>query len=138
MAGSSNKAGTFGKICQFMRPYRGKLIGLVALTALLSIIAMLPPLLTQSPDLTLTPKMALVPIANVALMFREAIAGVYRWPMIGLVLAVQVAAVALCLVLARKVLAFEDVLIGSYSGSFGKFVQERLLKRGAAAARGAS
>ena len=94
--------------------------------------SMLPPLLTQSPDLTLTPKMALVPIANVALMFREAIAGIYRWPMIGLVLAVQVAAVALCLVLARRILAFEDVLIGSYGGSFGKFVKERLLQRGGA------
>ncbi len=101
-------------------------------------LAILPILFVQSPDLELTPKLALVPIAGAVLMFREAIAGVYHWPMIGLTLAVQVAAVALCLALARRVLGFEDVLIGSYGGSFGKFVKERLLGRGARAAGGAA
>ena len=43
---------------------------------------------------------------------------------------IQVAAVALCLTLARYVLGFEDVLLGSYSGSLLKFVKQRMLRRG--------
>ncbi len=94
------------------------------------LLCIMPTLLVQSPDLELTPKIALVPIANVALMFREAIAGIYRWPEIAITLLVQVVAVAACLALARWVLSFENVLIGSYSGSFGKFLQSRLSGRG--------
>ncbi len=90
----------------------------------------LPTLLVTSPDLELTPKIALVPIANISLMFREAIAGTYRWPEIAITLLVQVVAVASCLALARWVLSFENVLIGSYSGSLGKFLQSRLASRG--------
>ena len=107
------------------------------------LLCFVPILLVQSPDLELTPRLALVPIANVSLVFREAIAGVFQWPLIGLTLAVQVAAVALCLVVARWVLSFEDVLTGSYSGSFGRFFQQRVLQERfqrpkGAAAEGAS
>ncbi len=96
----------------------------------LYMVCILPTFLVQSPDLELTAKWALVPIANIALMFREVIAGVYQWPLIGLTLAVQMATVALCLAVARYVLSFEDVLVGSYSGSFGKFLKGRWSQRG--------
>lgn len=95
----------------------------------LYMLCILPTLLVNSPDLELTAKWALVPIANVTLMFREVIGGIYQWPWIGLTLAVQVAAVAVCLALARWVLSFEDVLMGSYSGSFGKFLKGRWQRR---------
>ncbi len=93
-------------------------------------LCILPVLLVTSPDLELTPKMAMIPIANVALMFREAITGIYRWPEVAITLAVQVAAVVACLALARWVLRFEDVLIGSYSGSLAKFLRRHLPGRG--------
>ncbi len=93
------------------------------------LLCFLPTLLVLSPDLELTPKMALVPIANVALMFREVIGGIYRWPEIAITLTVQLVAIAACLAAARWVLRFEDVLIGSHAGSFAKFLKSRLSGR---------
>ncbi len=92
-------------------------------------VCIMPTLLVQSPDLELTPKMALIPIANLALMFREAIGGIYRWPAIAITLVVQLAAVAACLALARYVLRFENVLIGSHGGSLAKFLKSRFSGR---------
>ncbi len=93
------------------------------------LVAILPPIMVMSPDLELNLKLALVPIANVALLFRAAIGGEYQWPLIALTLVVELVTVILCLALARLVLGFEDVLTGSYSGSFGKFLKERVLRR---------
>lgn len=89
--------------------------------------SILPTVLVSSPDLQLTAGWALVPVANVTLLFREAITGVYQWPLIGLTLLVQTLLVVVCLYLARQVLRFEDVLIGSYGGNFQRFLKERLL-----------
>lgn len=90
-------------------------------------LALLPLLLGQSPDQRLDPKLALIPIANVAQMIKDAITGTYNWPLIALSMAEMVVLVALCLWLARKILQFEDHLMGSYDGSFWKFAKERLL-----------
>jgi hypothetical protein len=38
-----------------------------------------------------------------------------------------------CLFLARAILGFEDFLIGSYDGSFWRFLKERMLARPRAA-----
>lgn len=100
--------------------------------------SLMPTVLVSSPDLQLTPGWALVPVANVTLMSREAINGIYQWPLIGLTLLMQLLLVAGCLYVARQVLRFEDVLIGSYGGNFQRFLKERLLRRqGAAKERGA-
>ena len=95
----------------------------------------LPILLGSSRDRTLTPLVALVPVANVAQMIKDAIREVYLWPLIAETLLVEVALVALCLVAARFVLRFEDFLLGSYDGSFWRFLKERLLARPAGARR---
>ena len=86
----------------------------------------LPLLLGQQSGVTLSPTVALIPVANVAMMIRDAINGVFIWPLIGLTLAVTLASVVLCLALARVILRFEDYLLGSYDGSFWRFVRERL------------
>lgn len=96
-------------------------------------VAIITPMLVNSPDLRLTFGWALVPVANVILLFREAIAGVFNWPMIGLTLLIQVALVALCLYLARQVLRLEEVLTGTYGGNFQRFLKERLARRGSGA-----
>lgn len=89
-------------------------------------LALLPVLLGQSPDHRLTLTTALIPIANVAQMIRDAIQGAYDWPLISLALVELLLLVVLCLWLGRKVLQFEDHLLGSYDGSFWKFARERL------------
>jgi ABC-type Na+ efflux pump permease subunit len=86
-----------------------------------------PVIFLQVPGLKLTPVLALIPVVNVAMVFREAISGVYRWPLIFLTLAVETVCIALALWIAVTILRYEDFLIGSYGGSFGKFLKERLL-----------
>jgi hypothetical protein len=62
-------------------------------------------------------------------MIRDAVRGVFQWLLIAQTMAVSIAAVLLCLVLARSILRFEDFLIGAYEGSFARFVKQRLLAR---------
>lgn len=76
--------------------------------------------------------MALIPIVNVAMVFREALTGTYHWRLIGLTLMVESLCIVLALWMAAAILRYEDFLLGSYSGSFGKFVKERLLGNKAA------
>jgi sodium transport system permease protein len=96
----------------------------------------IPVFFMQDPDVTLTTKRALLPVMNVALMIREAIVGRLPWLQIALTVLSSVAVIALCIRAAAFILRFEDVIIGSYSGSFGQFVSRRILgrtpKRGAA------
>ncbi|MCH7531161.1 MAG: ABC transporter permease [Gemmatimonadetes bacterium] len=95
-------------------------------------LALLPILLGQQTDQTLTPAIAAIPVANAARMIRDAINGVFIWPLIAETLAVLLVMVAACLLLARNVLQFEDLLMGSFDGSFWRFAKERLMgKKGA-------
>ncbi len=89
-------------------------------------LALLPLFLGQAPDQHLTAGLAAVPLVNVVLMIRDAIQGVFPWLLIAESLATGVVLVAACLWLARWILGFEEVLMGSYDGSFWRFVKERL------------
>lgn len=86
----------------------------------------MPILLGQQTDMNLTPTLAAVPVANVALMIRDAVNGVFLWPLIGEVLLVTLAMVALALLAARTVLRFEEFLLGSFDGSFWRFLKDRV------------
>ena len=66
-------------------------------------------------------------MVNVAMVAREAIAGTFHWPLIGITLAGEVLCVLLALWLAVAILRYEDFWMGSYGGGFGKFLRERLL-----------
>jgi sodium transport system permease protein len=92
---------------------------------------LVPVFFLQSPGIEFTPTLALLPIINVCMVFREAITGVYHWPLIGLTLMVESVCIVLCLMLATTILRYEDFLIGSYSGSFTKFLKQRLLHKNA-------
>lgn len=89
----------------------------------------IPILLGQQTDRTLTAGIAAIPIANVAMMIRDAINGIFLWPYIIEALAVNLLMVVLCLVVARFVLRFEDFLIGSFDGSFWRFAKDRMRLR---------
>jgi sodium transport system permease protein len=92
-------------------------------------LALIPLFLTGAPELHLTPTLAALPIANVAVMMRDAINGQFDWTLIGLTLLVQIIVVVLTLWLARSVLKFEDYLLGSFDGSFWRFIKQRLVAR---------
>jgi sodium transport system permease protein len=93
-------------------------------------LGLIPVLLGQGSEVTLTPATAAIPVGNVAMMMRDAVRGVFQWPLIGETMAVSVAALALCLMLARSILRFEEFLTGAYEGSFLRFVRERVLASG--------
>lgn len=90
---------------------------------------LIPLLLGQQTDRTLTPELALIPVANVAMMIRDAIGGVFLWPLIAQTLVVDLVMVALCLWLARFILRFEDVIMGSHDGGFWRFAKNRVWPR---------
>src|SRR5204862_8006050 len=87
----------------------------------------IPIMFFQTPGLVFTPRMALVPVANLMMMIREAMQGIYHWPLIGLTLAVEFGCVIIALRIAILIIQHEDFVMGSYNGSFGKFAKERLL-----------
>ena len=89
----------------------------------------LPILFLGSPGMEFTPKIALIPVANVTMMIREAIQGIYHWRLIGLTIVVEAVCVIIVLRVAMKVIQYEDFVMGSFSGSFGKFAKERLLRK---------
>jgi sodium transport system permease protein len=86
----------------------------------------IPVLMGQQSDLTLTPTIAAIPVANVAMMIRDAVNGTFLWPLIGQTLVVTLATVALALWAARTILRFEEFLLGSFDGSFWRFMKDRL------------
>lgn len=88
-------------------------------------VAMIPLFLGQAPDQHLTAELALIPIVNVTLMIRDAIQGIFSWPLILESFFVGLLVVVGCIRLARWILEFEDVLLGSYDGSFWRFLRER-------------
>lgn len=88
-------------------------------------IAMLPIFFVMEPDIVLDARMAAVPVANVIVMIRDAIQGTFQWLYIAETMAVVLVLVAASVALARYILGFEDLLIGSYDGNFWKFIKER-------------
>jgi hypothetical protein len=67
---------------------------------------------------------------NVTMMFREAIQGTYHWPMIGITVAVELTCIAAAMFTATTLLKYEDLVTGTYSGSFLKFALGRIKRRG--------
>jgi sodium transport system permease protein len=92
----------------------------------------LPAMLLQSPSVELTPAIACVPLANVTMMFREALTGTFKGPLIGLTLGVQTAAIAVALFIAGRLARFEDLLAGAPGVSAWKLLRRQLgaAKRG--------
>jgi sodium transport system permease protein len=86
----------------------------------------LPVMFLQVPGIELTPVLALIPVVNVALVFREAIEGVFRWPLVGLTILVELLCVMLALWLATVILRYEDFMLGTYGGNLTRFLKERV------------
>jgi sodium transport system permease protein len=89
----------------------------------------MPVLFLQAPGVEFTTRIALIPVANVMMMIREAFQNIYHWRSIAITLAVETACVIVALKIATLVIQHEDFMVGSYSGSFGKFAKERLWRK---------
>jgi sodium transport system permease protein len=86
-------------------------------------LAMAPLILGGSPDRVLTPALALVPVANVAMAARDAIQGRVAPGLVAVAFAVNLALVVVCLLLARRLLAREDVVTGDFEGSLWSWLR---------------
>jgi sodium transport system permease protein len=89
----------------------------------------LPVLLLQGPGVEFTPALAVIPVANLLMALREAIAGRFDLPLLAITLVVELVTIGLCLRLAAYILQFENVLVGSYGGSLLKFLRDRVSGR---------
>lgn len=92
-------------------------------------LTLLPAVFLSVPGLELTYPLALVPVVNVALLLRGAIGGTLGWGPALVATLASLATVWGAIRLATMVLRFEDVVLGSYGGSLGRLVRQRLLVR---------
>jgi sodium transport system permease protein len=92
---------------------------------------LVPVVFLQAPGLNFSWKLALVPIVNITLMLRETFSGKFQWSPILITIIVSLLFIWACLRLAAYILKFEDVLIGSYNASFGRFIRQRMFPRAA-------
>jgi sodium transport system permease protein len=92
-------------------------------------LVLLPVMFLQVPGLTFKLPLAFIPIVNITMMVREAITGTFQWLQIAVTLGLSVVLIVAAVRLATFILQFEDVMMGSFGGSFNKFLKERILGR---------
>ena len=85
----------------------------------------LPLLFLQIPGLKFSILLALVPIANVTMMVRSALANEFPWLQISITVVESLLLIFLCLRLSNFILRFEDFVAGSFSGGVYKFLKQR-------------
>ncbi|MFO1476392.1 MAG: ABC transporter permease subunit [Verrucomicrobiota bacterium] len=95
------------------------------------LLTMLPAVFLQMPGMQFTLKSAWLPIVNVTLMVRAAVSGEFPAGPILLTVAVSLALIAGCLLLATRILRNEDVITGNFSGGLNRFVQQQFFRRAA-------
>lgn len=89
-------------------------------------LALAPFLLGLSPERGLTPALALVPVANVALGLKDAILGRAEPILLITAFLVNLWLVLAALLLARAFITREEVVTGSFEGSFWNWLRTRL------------
>jgi sodium transport system permease protein len=94
------------------------------------VVIMIPMMFLSAPGMEFTIKLALIPVMNVTMMFREAIQGIYHWHLIGITVAVELACIAAAMLIATTLVKYEDLVTGTYSGSFLKFALGQIKRRG--------
>lgn len=97
-------------------------------------LALLPVFFVTEPDIVFDAGLAAIPVANVIVMMRDAIQAEFAWLYIAETMAVVAVLVVGALALARWILGFEELLLGSYDGNFWKFIKDRLPGRSKEAA----
>jgi sodium transport system permease protein len=91
-------------------------------------VIVLPVLFLQAPGLEFTPALACVPVVNVVLMMRAALAGSFPWVSITVASLVSLLLIALCVRIGAFILEFEEILLGSHGG-LRPFFTRRVFRR---------
>ena len=92
----------------------------------LYLLVIFPVVVLNDPSLEFTPPLAAIPVVNVVLLLRQAIAGNLLWLQLGITLLSNAAAIVGCLWLASRVLRVEEVATGSFEGNLFQFLRQRL------------
>ncbi len=94
------------------------------------LLVIFPVLLLNDPSMTFTPALAGIPVVNVVLLLRQAIAGNVLWLQLGVTVLANAAAIAACLWLASRILRVEEIATGSFEGNLFQFLRQRLRPAG--------
>jgi len=100
-----------------------------AMVSPIYLVTFLPMLFLLRLDLELSLGLAFIPVVNVSMMVRSAVRGSFPLLPIAVTLVVQVVVIAGLLRLASAILAFEDVLTGSFDGNLVRFLRNRLFAK---------
>ncbi len=89
------------------------------------LLVILPVVVLNAPSMTFTPALASIPVVNVVLLLRQAIAGNLLWLQLGITVVSNAAAIVACLWLASRVLRVEEIATGSFEGNFFQFLRQQ-------------
>lgn len=90
------------------------------------LLILLPLMFLQVPGLKFSVPLAFVPVVNVLMMVRSSISGEFPAAQILITMISSGFAILLILRLARYVMQFEEVLVGSHGGSLARFLKHRI------------
>lgn len=102
--------------------------GQAVITPFYSVIPV-PLIFLQIPGLQFSVTLAFLPIINITMMLRAALAGFYPPLPILITVIESVVLIAVCLRISGLILKFEDFVTGSYSGSIVRFFKERIYSK---------
>ena len=94
------------------------------------LLVVFPVIVLNDPSMVFTPALAGIPVANVVLLLRQAIAGNVLWLQLGITVLANGAAIVACLWIASRVLRIEEIATGSFEGNFFQFLRQQLRPAG--------
>ncbi len=92
----------------------------------LYLLVIFPVVVLNDPSMVFTPALASIPVVNVVLLLRQAIAGNLLWLQLGITVVSNAAAIVACLWLASRVLRVEEIATGAFEGNFFQFLRQQL------------
>jgi len=91
----------------------------------LYLLVIFPVVVLNDPSMSFTPALAGIPVVNVVLLLRQAIAGNVLWLQLGITVLANAAAIAACLWLASRILRVEEIATGSFEGNLFQFLRQQ-------------
>ena len=88
------------------------------------LLVIFPVLVLNDPSMEFSPALAGIPVVNVVLLLRQAIAGNVLWLQLGITVLANGAAIAACLWLASRILRVEEIATGSFEGNLFQFLRQ--------------
>ena len=89
------------------------------------LLVIFPVVVLNDPSMEFTPALAGIPVVNVVLLLRQAIAGNVLWLQLGITVLANAAAIAACLWLASRILRVEEIATGSFEGNLFQFLRQQ-------------